>query len=662
MSMNKNILYYGAAYYPELWDASERNSDIERMKEVGINIARMGEFAWSSMEPDIDKIDLSFFKDTIRLLHENGINSIFCTPTPTPPVWVTHDHPERMHVDDQNVRMSHGARQHICTNNAFFRQRSMIITEAIARELSDLPGMIGWQIDNEFKGHVSECHCDTCRELWHQWLELKYGDIAVLNKAWGTDLWSQRYQDFSQIPAPLPTPFAHNPSLTTAYRRFHREKVCEFQNEQIEVIRKYSDAPITHNSNLRHYIDHNIQCKELDFAVFDDYHDCDNPWGMLMNYDLWRNIKPGRPFWVMETSPSHNGCIFGYRRAHRRRYIVAEAVAAYASGAQGFCYWLWRQQKSGVEMPHGSIITAWGTPSVGFDDVKVTGEEVQKITPCITQSVPCQAEIAIVYSDIARAFFLTEPVEGLNYLELMSEWYQMVHKSGFHRDVLLEDNSLDDYKIVMTPFMPNITDKFLDKAETFVRNGGTWIVGPLSGTRTFEHTAHTDAGLGKRLEDLAGIKTAFMFSPTMSEEHGSAFGVEAPLSLWSSFFDLAGAKELGSVTSGRCPGKVFAAEHTVGKGKIVMLGSMPAGKEGLKMLQKMITHYSVGINKISASDGTEIIPRKDADGRFCFVVNMDGKGGSVDLPGEGTDLLTGEKFDAGKLAVEAYEYRVIRLS
>ena len=38
---------------------------------------------------------------------------------PTPPIWMTHGHPERMYVDADGTVMSHGARQHICTNNPF---------------------------------------------------------------------------------------------------------------------------------------------------------------------------------------------------------------------------------------------------------------------------------------------------------------------------------------------------------------------------------------------------------------------------------------------------------------------------------------------------------------------------------------------------------------
>ncbi|MBO5646503.1 MAG: beta-galactosidase [Clostridia bacterium] len=47
----KKPLYIGAAYYPELWDESEIDRDIAQMKAHGMNVMRIGEFAWSKMEP-----------------------------------------------------------------------------------------------------------------------------------------------------------------------------------------------------------------------------------------------------------------------------------------------------------------------------------------------------------------------------------------------------------------------------------------------------------------------------------------------------------------------------------------------------------------------------------------------------------------------------------
>lgn len=88
----------------------------------------------------------------------------------------------------------------------------------------------------------------------------------------------------------------------------------------------------------------------------------DNYCKMLYNYDYFRSVKNDGRFWVMETSTSHNGCLIDHQKPHRTGFLTAEAVAAYAAGGMGFNYWLWRQQKSGCEQPHGSLMSAWGSP------------------------------------------------------------------------------------------------------------------------------------------------------------------------------------------------------------------------------------------------------------------------------------------------------------
>ena len=122
---------HGAAYYPELWDDATIDADIIDMKNIGINTVRIGEFAWSAIEPEENKVDFSRFHRIVDKLKENGIAIIMCTPTATPPIWISFNHPERMYKDS-GIEVTHGARQHICTNNPYFRDRCVFIVEKLA--------------------------------------------------------------------------------------------------------------------------------------------------------------------------------------------------------------------------------------------------------------------------------------------------------------------------------------------------------------------------------------------------------------------------------------------------------------------------------------------------------------------------------------------------
>ena len=79
----------GVCYYPEHWDESLWADDLARMKETGISVIRIAEFAWNKIEPHENEYDFSFFDRFLDLCLEKGIKVIFSTPTETPPAWLT---------------------------------------------------------------------------------------------------------------------------------------------------------------------------------------------------------------------------------------------------------------------------------------------------------------------------------------------------------------------------------------------------------------------------------------------------------------------------------------------------------------------------------------------------------------------------------------------
>ena len=41
----------GAAWYPEHWDEVTWRQDLKLMREAGLNVVRIAEFAWADIEP-----------------------------------------------------------------------------------------------------------------------------------------------------------------------------------------------------------------------------------------------------------------------------------------------------------------------------------------------------------------------------------------------------------------------------------------------------------------------------------------------------------------------------------------------------------------------------------------------------------------------------------
>ena len=51
----------GTCYYPEHWDKSLWREDLQRMLACGITTIRIGEFAWSKVEPREGEFTYEFF-------------------------------------------------------------------------------------------------------------------------------------------------------------------------------------------------------------------------------------------------------------------------------------------------------------------------------------------------------------------------------------------------------------------------------------------------------------------------------------------------------------------------------------------------------------------------------------------------------------------------
>ena len=81
-------MLYGVSYYPEQKTKEELEQDLTLIKQSGINTVRMGEFAWSHMEPEEGHFVFGWLDDVVESLGQAGIHTIICTPTACPPAWL----------------------------------------------------------------------------------------------------------------------------------------------------------------------------------------------------------------------------------------------------------------------------------------------------------------------------------------------------------------------------------------------------------------------------------------------------------------------------------------------------------------------------------------------------------------------------------------------
>ena len=173
--------YLGAPHYPEHVDESYWERDAERMAAAGFNATRMGEFAWHIFEPREGQFDFALFDKAIEVLGRRGVKTILCTPTATPPRWLTANYPEVLRVDGNGRPASHGSRQHADTCSPVFRAHSKRITTAMAEHYKTNPFVIGWQTDNELNTTESRSYSPATLREFREFLQARYGSIEDLN-------------------------------------------------------------------------------------------------------------------------------------------------------------------------------------------------------------------------------------------------------------------------------------------------------------------------------------------------------------------------------------------------------------------------------------------------------------------------------------------------
>ncbi|MCK5739517.1 beta-galactosidase [bacterium] len=654
-------LYQSAAYYPELWPLDQIDNDIQRMQTAGLNAVRITEFAWSRMEPEEGKYDFEWLQLTLDKLHAAGIGAILCTPTPTPPAWLTEKHPEMLFVNRDDKTMIHGARRHYCYNSPVYREHSARITTEIARRFGRHPAVIGWQTDNEFFCHVQACYCDTCREKFHGWLDKRYGSIEKLNTAWGTHLWSQYYNRFDQIPLPKPTVTLHNRSLETTFLQFASDSMVDFQQHQLDIIRQHSPHPITHNAMPPfHRLDYDDLFDNLDFASIDLYLAPNDWWRAFYEFD-WMRTKCNSPYWMMETDAGWMGATENGEATWPDGFVRMKGLATYGFGGQGISYWVFRQQRSGCEMQWGSLFYSWGNPTPRLNEVQDIATAQKKIEAFLFDAPVPQAEVGIHTSNLSHLILHNEAMTpGFTYF---SNWFERAYRplleTGIFRDVLFPKQDVSDYKVVYTPFMPALTDAVLAKMKTFVTNGGTWICGPMTGYRTPDHTVPTTAALGE-LEAWAGIPVEyFVPMPNGITKVQLNCGKPATAQYHAAIFkeNLSGTTPLGHYLDGVGAGRSFAVEKSIGKGKLVLLGACLDIDSQRVLLGQLLKKENVNY-QYDVTWGTTVAPRTGKKRSGLVVVNWDGKGGAISLPKPGIDLLTGDR-KMGRINLKPFEVLVV---
>ncbi len=490
----------GVCYYPEHWPQEMWASDAARMAEAGITWVRIGEFAWSRLEPQEGVFDWEWLDLAVATLAEAGLKIVLGTPSATPPRWMLQQFPDMLAVDAAGQPRKFGSRRHYCHSHAGYRDAAAAMSAEMGRRYGRDPRIAAWQIDNEYGCHETVLsYSDAATQAFRDWLAQKYQSTGALNRAWGNVFWSMDYDDFDQIDLPNLTVTQVNPSHELAYRRFASDQVVQWNAAQVAALRPLTDAPLIHNYMGRVLeFDHFAVARDLDIASWDSY-----PIGFLsdrleatpahkarylqqgdpdmqaFHHDLYRAMNHGR-WWVMEQQPGPVNWA-PYNPAPLPGMVRLWSWEAFAHGAEVVSYFRWRQAPFAQEQLHAGLLRPDDVAAPGLAEAAQVAVEMR----AMPEVDIAQAPVALVF-DYASDWAWKVLPQGadFDYFRLVFDAYKALRRQGLSVDIVSADQAdFSGYKLVLAPGLAKMPDALI---AAMAGSDAVCLIGPRSNLVTDE--------------------------------------------------------------------------------------------------------------------------------------------------------------------------------
>lgn len=527
----------GVCYYPEHWPEDWWERDAARMAEVGIQWVRIGEFAWSRLEPTPGNLQFDWLIRAMDVLGQHGLKVVFGTPTATPPRWMIDKHPDMLPVDAQGRPKGFGSRRHYDFSHLGYREECRRIVQLLADAIGDHPALGAWQTDNEYGCHgTTYSYSKAARDGLRIWLAEKYGTVDALNAAWGNAFWSMEYNSFDQIELPNLLVCEPNPVHDLDFRRYASDQVSAFNKVQFDVLKaRRPDLPVIHNFMSRYTeFDHYDLGESIDIASWDSYPighlavsdepveikrqylrqgDPDNA---AFHHDLYRAVGHGR-WWIMEQQPGPvNWGNFNPDPLPGMARLWA--WEAFAHGAEVVSYFRWRQAPFAQEQMHAGLLRPDSEPAPAFHEAMQVAEELESTGLARKAS---KGRVAIVYDYQSEwAWDIQPQAQGFSHGAHARALYAVFRKHGIDIDVLPPSTkSFDGYDIVAIPALFAWNETLRAAISEFE---GRVLIGPRSGSKTedFSIPARLPPDLPSNLLDVRVLRVDSIPSDVEVEVNG----------------------------------------------------------------------------------------------------------------------------------------------
>lgn len=588
-------LLYGVAYYDEYMPYDRLETDIQMMKDAGINVVRIAESTWSTHEPQNGVFDFSSVDRVLEAMHKAGMKVIVGTPTYAIPTWMVKEHPDVLAITPRGPG-KYGARQIMdITNPTYLFYAERIIRKLIDR-VKNHPAVIGYQTDNETK------HYDTSgpnvQLLFVKYMKEKFKTLDSVNKKFGLDYWSNRINSWEDFPSVVGT---INGSLGSEFARFQRQLVTDFLAWQVSIVNEYkrSDQFVMQNFDFewRGYsfgiqprVNHFEASKAFDVTGVDIYHPSqDDLTGIEIAFggDVARSTK-GTNYLVVETEAQAFTNWTPYPGQLR-----LQAFSHLASGANMVAYWHWHSIHNSFETYWKGLLSHDFEPNPVYHEAKTIGRDFERLSLQLV-NLKKNNKVAILVSNeslSAIEWFKFNGKSSKNYNDIVRMMYDELYKMNIECDfVNPTSENFEDYQMLIVPALYTAPDSLLERLNEFVLNGGHIVYTFKSGF-TDEHVKVRTTHQPGVINQACGIYYSMFVEPKNVSLKDDPFQVgpeNNTVDTWMELLTPTTAEVLAYYDHPHWGKYAAITENRYGKGMATYIGCIPS-----QAIMKEVLRHSV---------------------------------------------------------------------
>ena len=687
--MKTEKLYFGAAYYSEYLPYDRVEKDMEMMEKAGMNVIRIAESTWSTLEPQEGVYDFTHIDRMLNAAACHHISVIVGTPTYAVPTWLVKKYPDILAIT-QNGRERYGHRQNMDITNPDYLSHAERVIRVLMEHVKDVPHVIGYQLDNETKSYGTAG--PRVQAMFVDYLKENFPDINDFNHEFGLDYWSNRVNDWDDFPDVRGT---INQSLAAEFCKFQRSLVTKFLSWQADIVREYKrdDQFITQNFDFdwtTHSIGYQSQVDQYDasrcmtVAGADIYHPSNEELTgaeITVCGNISRSLKKDN-YLILETEAQGLTPWLPYPGQ-----LHLQAYSHIANGSNSVMYWHWHSIHNAIESYWKGVLSHDFSENETYREAVVIGNEWNKIGFHL-KNLKKENKIAIMLDNASLTGFTQFPLEkaGANGYNTVMRWFSdALYRLNIEYDMISSrEQDFSGYECLIVPALYSAPESLLLALDSYVRNGGHLITTFRSGFSDEylkiypdmqPHILHECLGLHydqfthPHHVDIVPVQSDVMAAAQEHFSHpdDSAFSLTSSACEWMELITCDTAVPVLKYSHPAYERYAAAAKNQYGNGSTLYFGTMFENDELLESVLLSFLHetgFSGGDLSSDAPHYPLIIKRgiNDSGKELCYYLNYSKDPVSVTHHGKnGVELISeaaivcGDKIDLGGWGVAVVE-------